>query len=306
MDNARSNTVILTGATGFIGSRLAVRLVQAGWEVHVVIRPSSNTTELAPVLSKIILHRYDGTMGSMLECVRSAHSGVAIHTASLFLAQHKAEDIDPLIKSNVLLGTQFIEALSDCGCRRLVNVGTSWQHYENRDIDPVCLYAATKQAFETILNYYMSVTPIKTVTLKLFDTYGPGDPRKKLFYLLRQCHKSGQSLAMSPGEQLMDLVHIDDVVNAFLLIIELLNSDNKTLLPSYAVSSGHPIALKELVGVYERVVRCKLPITWGARAYRSREVMVPWNKGKPVPGWVPKISLEEGIERMEEYESRKA
>lgn len=300
MDNARSNIVILTGATGFIGSRLAMQLVQLGWEVHAVVRPSSNMAELTPVLDRVAVHQYDGTMGSMLECVRSARPHVAIHLASLFLAQHQVADIDPLIRSNVLLGTQFVEALSNCGCKRLINVGTSWQHYENRDFDPVCLYAATKQAFEMILRYYTSATSMKTVTLKLFDTYGPGDPRKKLFYLLRQCRKNGQPLSMSPGGQLVDLVYVDDVVEAFLLVLEQLNNDNRVWEPSYAVSSGRPIALKELVGVYERVVSCKLPITWGGRSYRPREVMAPWNTGKSVPGWTPKVSLEEGIRRVEE------
>ena len=300
MNGIKSNTIILTGATGFIGSRLALRLVQIGWEVHVVVRLSSNMTELTPILNSITVHQYDGTIGSMLECVRDAHPSMAIHMASLFLAQHQAVDIDSLIQSNVLLGTQFVEALSNCGCQRLINVGTSWQHYKNHDINPVCLYAATKQAFEMILNYYTSATAMNVVTLKLFDTYGLGDSRKKLFYLLHQCRKSGQALAMSPGEQLVDLVYVNDVVDAFLLILEHLNNDSRVLLSSYAVSSGRPIALKELVGVYERVVRCKLPITWGGRSYRPREVMVPWNTGKSVPGWIPKVSLEEGIRRMED------
>jgi len=282
-----------------------MRLVGLGWNVHVVIRPTSSMAELASVSNKITTHVYDGTMDSMFECVRSARPCAAIHIASMVRDQHQTSDIDPMIQSNVLLGTQFINALVACGCQQLINVGTSWQHYENRDINPVCLYAATKQAFETILDYYTSTGSIKAVTLKLFDTYGPGDPRKKLFYLLQQCRKTKQPLAMSPGGQLVDLVYADDVVDAFLLTLKYLNDDNKALLPSYAVSSGHPIVLKELVGVYERVLRCNLNIVWGGRAYRPREVMVPWNTGKLVPNWKPKILLKQGIRLIEEQEEAK-
>lgn len=65
------------------------------------------------------------------------------------------------------------------------------------------------------------------------------------------------------------------------------------------LSSGNPISLKELVAVYSRTIGKPLPIEWGGRAYRSREVMVPWNKGKKLPGWKTKIGLVEGIKRME-------
>ncbi|HEY6099686.1 MAG TPA: hypothetical protein VIW03_09665, partial [Anaeromyxobacter sp.] len=65
----------------------------------------------------------------------------------------------------------------------------------------------------------------------------------------------------------------------------------------YAVSSGAPLPLRDLVGLYARVAGKPLPIEWGKRAYRRREVMVPWRRGTPLPGWAPAVSLEEGIRR---------
>ncbi len=67
---------------------------------------------------------------------------------------------------------------------------------------------------------------------------------------------------------------------------------------TYAVSSGAPVKLRELVEIYERITGNGLPIAWGGRPYRQREVMVPWNKGKPLPGWKPKVHLEEGIRNL--------
>ncbi|MCL0069470.1 hypothetical protein M1N85_02030 [Dehalococcoidia bacterium] len=67
---------------------------------------------------------------------------------------------------------------------------------------------------------------------------------------------------------------------------------------SYAVSSGQPISLKELVRTYEQVIGKEVPIQWGGRPYRPREVMVPWNKGDKLPGWEPRVALSEGISRV--------
>jgi nucleoside-diphosphate-sugar epimerase len=66
---------------------------------------------------------------------------------------------------------------------------------------------------------------------------------------------------------------------------------------TFAVSSGAPIRLKDLVAVYQRTTGQMLPIEFGGRPYRPREVMLPWNRGRPLPGWRPRVDLAEGIRR---------
>jgi len=65
----------------------------------------------------------------------------------------------------------------------------------------------------------VNATPLRAVTLKLFDTYGPNDPRNNLSSLLRSAADARVPLAISPGEQLMDLVFVDDVVDAYLAAV---------------------------------------------------------------------------------------
>ena len=250
-----------------------------------------------PEFSQAVKHTHDGTTEGMIRLVAEAKPDVVFHLASLFLAQHEPKDVEALVLSNVLFGSQLLEAMRVNGVSQIVNTGTSWQHYNNDDYNPACLYAATKQAFEDILAYYAEAASIKAVTLQLFDTYGPGDTRPKLFHLLNKTARSHETLAMSPGEQLIDLVYIDDVIDAYLCAIAALG-----VLPVghhvYAVSSGKPLPLRELVSIYEKVVGVNLPIDWGKRAYRPREVMAPWNRGRALAGWYPKVGLVEGIRRI--------
>jgi nucleoside-diphosphate-sugar epimerase len=135
------------------------------------------------------------------------------------------------------------------------------------------------------------------VTLKLYDTYGPDDPRPKLLTLLRQTAASQRLLAMSPGEQLLDLVHIDDVIDAYARAADRLLADQVEGHERYAVSSGAPRPLREVVEVFEEAAGVRLPIRWGGRSYRPREVMRPWDRGRPVPGWHPRVGMLDGFRR---------
>lgn len=291
-------TALLTGATSFVGSHLARRLVTEGWEVHLVIRPQSSLKLIEDIQGQVTLHTHDGSTEDLCQIMASAKPDIVFHLASLFLAQHQTKDVTSLIQSNVLFSTQLVEAMSVNGVNKLVNTGTSWQHFQNEAYNPVCLYAATKQAFEDILKFYVEASDLNVITLKLFDTYGPDDPRPKLFTVLRKAAQEQTELSMSPGEQLIDLVYIDDVIEAFLIAGDYILSDTDIKFESYAVSSGKPIKLKVLVNLYLKISNRNLNIKWGGRSYKEREVMFPWNKAINLGGWYPKVSLEKGIRLM--------
>jgi nucleoside-diphosphate-sugar epimerase len=290
-----TKVALVTGATGFIGSHLTRRLIMDGWAVHIIVRFDSSLELLQDMRDKIFIHYHDGSTINLMGIVNKSRPDTVFHLASLFLAQHDSGDVEKLIRSNILFGTQLLEAMAVHGVTKLINTGTSWQHYQNCDYNPVCLYAATKQAFEMIIDYYVGVFSFKAISLKLFDTYGPDDPRPKIFNLLKKVEADNVTLEMSPGEQLIDLVYIDDVINAFLLANEQLGKSSLSMHQRYMVSSNNPITLKDLVKKYEDIIGKKLPINWGGRSYRPREVMIPWNNGELLPCWSPVVSLEEGI-----------
>lgn len=290
--------IFLTGATGFVGSQLARRLLSAGHEVAVLVRAESRLDTLQPVLSQIGVHRYDGSYGSLAQAMHDAKPEAIIHLASLFLVQHKPEDVERLVRANIGFPAQLLEAASQSGVRHLINTGTFWQHYQNEAGNPANLYAASKQAFEALLAWYVEARGMKAITLKLFDIYGPGDTRPKLFHLLRDCARTGNSLKMSPGGQLLDLVFIDDVLDAYELALQRLSG--VTGHECYAVSNPVRVSLRELVRTYAEVVGRPVDIEWGGLPYRPREVMEPWSDGTTLPGWQVRTGLEEGIRRMEQ------
>jgi len=109
-----------------------------------------------------------------------------------------------------------------------------------------------------------------------------------------------KELDMSAGEQLIDMIYIDDVISAYISMINLLEKDDRFTYKGkyFAVSSGNPIKLKELACIFEEVTGKKLKINWGKKPYRDREIMIPWNKGEKIPNWEPIIDIREGIKRI--------
>ena len=279
--------ILITGATGFVGKHLTASLKNKH-KLFILARPGSNCSSIDAEGFFI----FDDNIPMLVEYLGQKKIDGVIHLASLYIAEHKSEQIKDLVLSNIYLGTALLEACKEAGVRWFLNTGTIWQNYNVLDgsdeYNPVNLYAASKQAFMTMARYYMETSRIRFCTLKLCDTYGPDDTRRKIFALFEQIAKTGETLDMSPGEQLLDIIHIDDVVEGFEHLIDMLDDTSCDLLPEYVLSSGNQISLKKLASLYEQKYQVKLNIRWGGRSYRTREVMKPY-KGNILEGWGPKV-----------------
>lgn len=286
MPNTPTLRALVTGSTGFIGTHLVRHLHAAGWTVATLSRRPAENAFL-----------YTGQTTEVMDALETFQPTVVFHLASLFLAQHIPDQVEPLISANILLGTQLLEAMRAAGTPALVNAGTAWQNYDGGAYLPVNLYAATKQAFEDILLYYTETAPLRAVTLKLYDSYGPRDTRRKLLRILLDCHRTSEPLGMSGGEQTLDLAHVDDICSAFLHAATLALDPEQPRNATYTVSGGQRRTLREVVETLEAVTGHNLPITWGARPYRDREVMIPW-AGPSLPGWHPSIPLPDGLRAL--------
>lgn len=269
-----------------------------GWVVEGIVRSSGRS--LPAALSKrMIVHTYDGSTESLVKAVDRTQPDAVFHLASLVLAEHRTEQVADLVNSNILFSVQLIEACVQSGVRNFVNTGTSWQHYRSDDYDPVCLYAATKQAFEDILDFYSDAFEVRAITLKLFDNYGPDDERPKLINLLINAVSTGTPLGLSPGHQKIDLCHIDDVTEAFKCCTDILLDESKSRgHKKYVVSSGELISVRQLVDLLQEISGDRPDVTYGARSYREREVMLPWQDGDMLPNWKPTIDLKSGLKSL--------
>lgn len=276
--------ILVTGNSGFIGRHLCARL-RKDHEVFYLCRPHSPLD--TPGTHDNTFFFAKNNIGALTRFMQTNRIEGVIHLASKYLQKHEIQDIPDLIHSNIYFGTAVLEAAASAGVRWFINTGTIWQNFNALDGSdtycPVNLYAATKQAFMDIAKFYSETTDIHICTLKLCDTYGPDDTRKKVFALFDEIARTGETLQMSGGEQEMDILHVDDVVEGFLHLAEMLQN-GENLRDEYVLSSGQQLSLRELAAKYEEENHVRLNIEWGARPYRTREVMKPY-KGNVLPGW---------------------
>lgn len=280
--------ILVTGSSGFVGTHLCARLRKEHHNVFYLARPHSLMQ--VPGANGKTFFFANNNIGALLLFLSQNQIEGIIHLASLYLQAHQEKDIPDLIQSNVYLGTAILEAASKSGVKWFINTGTIWQNFNVPDCSgqycPVNLYAATKQAFMDVAKFYAETTDIKICTLKLCDTYGPNDTRRKIYALFEENARSCELLKMSGGEQKMDILHIDDVVAGFIHLTDMLHR-NEQLENEYVLTSGCQLTLRELASKYEEEHNVHLNIEWGARPYRVREVMTPY-KGTVLPGWKSK------------------
>ena len=278
------HSALLTGVTGFLGGYTARCLIADGWQVAAVVRTSSRT-ELLPAAVREQIVFYDAEHMDLREIVREAAPDVVFHLATYYTTIHSYDEIDDLIASNVTFGTKLLDAMDRNNVRRLVYARSSWQHYRGDDYEPANLYAASKEAFDAIVRFYEAANGLQRIGLTLFDTYGEDDRRNKLLAVLPKIAAEGKRLALSPGEQQVDFVHAEDAARAFELAGSYLAEGRVELCGDYIVSSGTAVTLRELIRRYECLRGEQMPVDWGARPYRVREVMIPWRGGRILPGW---------------------
>ena len=131
--------IVVTGAAGFVGSNLVRFLLKKNFKIYVILRTNSDLANLADIKEEIKIFRYDNEINNLIDFFTVVKPITVFHLASNFIAEHESNQIDSLIISNITFGLHLMEAMKVSGTKQLINAGTSWQHYNNDDYNPVCL-----------------------------------------------------------------------------------------------------------------------------------------------------------------------
>jgi len=284
--------ILMTGATGFLGSNLLIKLVDVGYEVIILKRSFSDTKRINGCLKKI--KYYDIDQEGIEKCFTENRIDVFIHCAT----DYGRKNTDPLqiIEANLILPLKILEIGLKNSCFRFINTDTILDKGINS-------YSLSKKQFSDWLKMYSDRAVCVNVVLEHF--YGPFDDRTKFVpFIIDKMLSNAAEVDLTFGQQKRDFIYIDDVVDAFTVILENIANMDKGFY-NYEIGADKLVTIKEIVSLIKEMSENKVTrINFGAVPYRANEVMEPKIDTSSIRqiGWTPKTKLIDGLRKTLEME----
>jgi len=295
-------SLLVTGASGHLGSCLTRRLVEHGEEVAVMVRAESDLWRLADVADRVRVVR------AGLDDVVAARRAVAelrpetvFHLAWGGVAGDSRDDPSQ-VTSNVAGSLRLFEAAREHGCRCWVGVGSQAEYgpyggalREDLPARPQTVYGVSKLCVALLTQQLCRLAGVRFVWLRLLASYGPKDDRRRLIPSIIDRLLRGERPALTPGEQKWDYLYVDDAAEAIHLAARRPEASGV-----YNLGSGEAHAVRSIAERVRDLVDPSLPLGIGELAYRPGQLMhlqADITKLRAATGWRPRTTLDEGLRR---------
>lgn len=288
-----AKTVLVTGATGFLGSHLVKKLVQEGHTVLLLKRSFSDTTRIKEILSKVIC--YDIDQCELFKPFQEFRPiDVIIHAATCYGRNN--QPLSTLIEANVMFPLRLLDLASEFNSPSFINTDT----YFNTDkivYQYLNGYSLSKKHFGEWGRQFAESKKNRFINAKLHHSFGANDHDSKFTtYIIKSCLKNSKRLELTPGEQKRDFIHIDDVVSAYLVLLDKATEEAEWY-QNYDLGYGKAISIREFVETVHSITQSKTILKFGALPYREGEMMYTQADIQPITelGWKPEANLEKRL-----------
>ena len=327
--------VFVTGAAGFIGAHLSLRLIRDG---HQVLGYDGMTEYYDISLKRARLALLTGNPGfsfveAMLEdkaaldrAISDFAPDVIVHLAAQAGVRYSIENPAAYISANVTGTFNVLEAARQLKPKHLLIASTSSVYGGNTKMPfeeahradfPVSLYAATKKAGEAMSHSYAHLVGIPTTNFRFFTVYGPwGRPDMALFKFVSAMRKGDPIDVYGEGKMRRDFTYIDDLVEGIVRLMDAVPERDRpvtadgvtdslsTVAPWRVVNiaGGDPVGLLDFIEAIER-----------ATGITANKNMLPMQQGdvtetfadasllKALTGFVPATRVDEGVQRFVDW-----
>jgi nucleoside-diphosphate-sugar epimerase len=287
-------TILLTGATGYLGGFLSDKFLSKGYNIIALCLNYKEDFKCKQEYEKQV-KRYFLDKTELETIFKENNIDIVIHTATLY--GRNKESLSTMLEANVIFPVKVLTLASKYKVKMFVNTDTIL-------IKNINAYSLTKNQFVDWLAIFTN--DIMCVNMKLDHFYGPNDkPIKFVAWLIQQLKNNVEKIDLTEGSQTRDFIYVDDVVNAYLCVIENYHKLVIGKLNQFEVGTGVRISIKDFViTVKEELHNIKTKLNFGAVPYRKNEVLEYSvdNSALKFLGWEPTIFVKEGIKKILEIE----
>lgn len=302
---------LISGAAGFLGSALANHLVQSGHNVRGI--DDLSTGDPHALLSDVLFTRGDvkdrpklWTLLQQVDCVYHLAARVSVPESILYPSAYNEVNVGGTVS--------LMEAMRDVGVRRVVFIssGAVYGDQEKQPLKesivprPASPYAVSKLAAEYYVRTIGALWGIETVSLRVFNAYGPGQhlPASHppvIPYFLRQVVRSGTIILHGNGRQSRDYVYVDDVVSAMTAAATAPDIDKLVI----NVGWGKSTSVRELVRLVMDAVGTEANIVENPHNDPGvTQMQADLSLARQKLEYLPRVSLSEGLRLTLERDAR--
>ena len=289
-------TIVVTGASGFLGSHLCRRLCPRSGAVYATSRTQRSNPEGGP--------KWLCTDLEDIEAVRSLFTAIKpdiiFHLSGLVSGVQSKELVLPTFHSLLTSTVNVLVVATEIQCKRVVLIGSLNEPSSDQpEVIPSSPYAAAKWASSGYGRMFHALYGTPVVIVRTFMTYGPGQDASKLIPYVVLSLLKGESPKLSSGQWKADWIYIDDVMEGFLAAALVPNIEGYT----FDLGSGSLVTVHELVDQVVEIIGTSIKPQFGARSDRLIEPAREANLSSTFEnlGWKPEIPLKMGLQRTVEW-----
>lgn len=296
--------VLVTGASGFIGSHLVRRLVSDGVEVHALTSAVSSMVpvRLVDLRHTIVLHEGSltdrGAMDAVVDAARPTH---VFHLGAYTHVGKSWQRVDECVDVNVAGTANLLQALAGSGYRRFVNVGTSEIYgnvaapfREDMAVQPVSPYAASKYAAECLCRVFQQGHGWPIVMVRPFNAFGPAQTPDRIIPEVIVRALQGQVLPMTEGRQTREFNYVEDLADGMVRAAAVPGIEGEL----FNLGCGQDISVRDVATLVLELLGDPVVAKFGALEDRPTEIWemrADSTKARAVLGWAPRHTLAEGL-----------
>jgi len=272
-DRSLSTRVLITGASGFVGSNLARRALRDGHDVHLLLRPGYDGWRLHGLDEATVVHVVD------LEDRPAVHDAVAairpewvFHLAA-YGAYSTETTLERMVSTNVLGCANLLDACVNAGVGAFINAGSSSEYgytdraaREDDALQPNSHYAITKAAATHYCQFAARAKDVNAITVRLYSVYGPFEEPSRFFPALIVHGLHGQLPPLVAAETARDFIYVDDAVDAMVTLAAAPSVPRGAI---YNVCTGIQTRIADVVTEARRQMNIRAEPAWAGMPRRS-------------------------------------
>ncbi len=265
--------ILLTGATGFIGSNIYKDLSK-NYKVYCILRSKKNIYR-----NKNIEIIFYSSLKNLKKKIEKIKFFSIIHCATHYKKNHTYEDINKMIDSNINLGNLILENKNIIYCKKFINFTTVWENYNGIKNNPYNLYAAYKLSFSNIINFYKKkYRNIKFYNLYLSETFGQNDKRKKLFNTIKENYKKKKVSVLVSKNIKINVLNVKDITSALNILLEKNVKSN-----DYSLLNVKYMDIFDIIKKFNKKHEKKILFKFKSKKLIKEKIL----KYKKIPQWKP-------------------